>query len=331
MRQIAAIFTIGATVSPRMAVAGGATAALLIAGFFVVSRAGIQGAFTPADLTFFRYASAIFLLPILLRNNPARLGGLGWRRGLVLALCGGAAMNMLMAGGLVYAPVAHASIFTQGTTPMFAALLCVRLLGERLTVRRAGGLVTILLGLATLGWGEFMDDVSSAWRGDAMFVGSAALWASFTVLMRAWRIDAVLGLSIVAVINFVVFTPLYLIFLDPAPMRLPVSAWWFQAVYQMIFIGILAAVLYMRAIPVLGAARTALVVALVPVFATIMAVPVLGEVPGVLEFIGMAIVLAGIGAAMGVPLNPRAAASRLAPPSSPTGHRTPTDWRGRRP
>ena len=320
MRFIPGIFTIGATVSPRMAVVGGATAALLMAGYFVVSRAGIQGAFTPADLTFFRYASAIFLLPIFLRNDPVRLGGLGWRRGLVLALCGGAAMNMLMAGGLVYAPVAHASIFTQGTIPMFAALLCVPLLGDRLTAWRIGGLVTILVGLAILSWGEIGGDVSGAWRGDAMFLGAAVLWATFTVMMRVWRVDAILGLSIVAVISFVVFTPVYLIFLDPVLARLPVSAWWFQALYQMILVGILAAVLYMRAIPVLGAARTALLVTLVPIFATIMAVPVLGEVPGVLESIGMAIVLAGIGGAMGVRLNLRAAEKRA-----------PMDSRGGRP
>ncbi len=302
------IFTIGATVSPRMAVASGATAALLMAGFFVVSRAGIQGAFTPADLTFFRYASAIFLLPIFLRNNPVRLGGLGWRRGLVLALCGGAAMNMLMATGLVYAPVAHASIFTQGTTPMFAALLSMLFLGDRLTPGRIGGLVMILAGLATLSSGGIADAASGAWRGDLMFLGTSVMWSIFSVLMGVWRVDAVLGLTIVAVINCAVFAPIYFIFFDPVVTRLPVSEWWFQAVYQTIFVGIFAAVFYMRAIPVLGPARTALAVTLVPVFATIMAITMLGEVPGVLETIGMVIVLAGIVAAMGVRLNFRAAA-----------------------
>jgi drug/metabolite transporter (DMT)-like permease len=308
MGFILRIFRIGATVSPRMAVASGATAALLMAGFFVISRAGIQGAFTPADLTFFRYASAIFLLPIFLRNNPARLGGLGWRRGLIIAFFGGAAMNMLMATGLVYAPVAHASIFTQGTTPMFAALLSMFFLGDRLTPGRVGGLVMILVGLATLSSGGFASAQSGAWRGDLMFLGTSVLWASFTVLLRTWRVDPVLGLAIVAVVNFVVFTPIYFIFFDPVVMRLPVSEWWFQAVYQMIFVGIFAAVLYMRAVPVLGPARTALAVTLVPVFATIMAITMLGEVPGVLETIGMVIVLTGIAAAMGVRLNRRAAA-----------------------
>ncbi|NQU71414.1 MAG: DMT family transporter [Rhodospirillales bacterium] len=308
MRFSPGIFTIGATVSPRIAVASGATAALLMAGFFVISRAGIQGAFTPVDLTFFRYASAIFLLPIFLRNNPARLGGLGWRRGLVLAFCGGAAMNMLMASGLVYAPVAHASIFTQGTTPMFAALLSMFFLGDRLTPGRVGGLVMILAGLATLSSGGIANAESGAWRGDLMFLGTSILWASFTVLLRTWRVDPVRALAIVAVVNFAVFAPIYFIFFDPVIMRLPVSEWWFQAVYQMIFVGIFAAVLYMRAVPVLGPARTALAVTLVPVFATIMAITMLGEVPGVLETIGMVIVLAGIVAAMGVRLNFRAAA-----------------------
>lgn len=303
MRVGSGIFTIGATVSLPMAVVSGATAALLMAGFFVISRAGIQGAFTPADLTFFRYSSAIFLLPIFLQNNPARLGGLGWRRGLVIAFFGGAAMNMLMASGLAYAPVAHASIFTQGTTPMLAALLSMVFLGDRLTPWRVGGLVTILVGLATLSSGGLMDAESGAWRGDLMFLGTSLLWACFTVSLRLWRVDAVLGLSIVAVVNFMVFAPIYFIFFDPVIMRLPLTDWWFQAIYQMIFVGIFAAILYMRAIPVLGPARTALAVTLVPIFATILAIATLGEVPDLWESIGMMIVLAGILVAMGVRWN----------------------------
>jgi len=135
------IFEIGATVSPRVAVVSASTAALLMAGFFVISRVGLQGAFSAADLTFFRYASALLLLPIFLGNAPARLGGIGWGRGLFLALCGGAAMNILMAGGLSLSSVAHAGVFTQGTIPMIAALLSVIFLGDQLTNWRIGGLV----------------------------------------------------------------------------------------------------------------------------------------------------------------------------------------------
>ncbi|NQV57919.1 MAG: DMT family transporter [Rhodospirillales bacterium] len=294
------VFKVGAVVTPRTAIVSSTLAALSVAGFYLLSRFGLKGEFTPADLTFFRFSSALLLAPIFFANNPLTLCGIGWRRGLVLALLGGAALNLLMTGGLTLAPVAHGTVFTQGTMPMFTALLGWILLGDRLTFGRVAGLVLILAGLAVMGWGGFGAAEPGAWRGDLLFLTAGFMWGLFTVAVRAWRIDAVLALSAVAVVNLVIFAPLYFIYFDPVVLRLPISDWAVQAIYQCVFLGIFAAVLYMRAIPVLGAARTALSVAMVPVLATLLAVPLLGEIPAPVEIAGIVIVLFGIAAAVGV-------------------------------
>lgn len=301
--RIFGILNFSAPVSLPMAVAGSSLSALFMGGFFVLARYGIQGPFSATDLTFFRYASGFFLLPILLFNSPATLGGIGWRRGLVLAVFGGAAFAILLSGGLAYAPVAHGGVFAPGTVPIFAAGLSWLVLGDRLTRARIGGLVLVATGLATLAGAGAFESPPGAWRGDLMFVASAVLWAVYTVGLRAWKIDPLMGLTVVAVINAALFTPIYFLFLDPVVLRAGIGDWLVQGVYQCFIVGIAASVLYMRSIPVLGAARTALAISLVPVFAIVLAVPLLGELPGMIEAVGIVIVLVGVGGAMGVRLS----------------------------
>ena len=275
---------------------------MCMGGFFVLSRYGLQDAFSAADLAFFRYASGLFLLPIVLANNPARLGGIGWPRGLFLAVFGGVPFGILLVGGLAYAPVSHGGVFAPGTVPMLTALLSWLILGDRFSRARVGGLALVLLGLVILGGGGFFESVPGAWRGDLMFIVSAVFWAIFTVALRVWKIDPVLGLAVVAVLNAVVYTPIYFLFLDPVVLRLGAGDWIVQALYQCFIVGILASVLYMRSIPVLGAARTALAIAMVPVFGILLAIPVLHEFPGLLETVGIVAVIIGVAAAMGVRL-----------------------------
>ena len=49
---------------------------------FVAAKHGIPIGFTPADLAFHRFFwSGLLLIPLVLREGIADLGGIGWRRG----------------------------------------------------------------------------------------------------------------------------------------------------------------------------------------------------------------------------------------------------------
>ena len=76
----------------------------------------------------------------------------------------------------------------------------------------------------------------------------------------------------------------------------------FHLFYQGSLGGGVAVVLITVAIPVLGPARTALFMAMVPVFGTLLGIPILGEVPGLIESTGIILVILGMLAAMGLPV-----------------------------
>ena len=82
--------------------------------------------------------------------------------------------------------------------------------------------------------------------------------------------------------------------------RAPLGDNLFQLFYQGCLVGGVAVVLFTISIPILGPARTALFMAMVPVFGTLLGVPILGEVPGMVESAGIILVIFGMLAAMGL-------------------------------
>ena len=284
------------------AVFGAAVTSLIMGGFVVVSRFGVSNLTSAADLTFFRYLSGLILLPVFLKRPIRNLGGIGWGRGVVIMILAGWCFNLVMMSGFKYAPAAHGAIFTPGTLPMFTALYSYFLFKERLSIGRITGLMVLMGGLVTLGWGGLIESSPDAWKGDLLFLAASACWAAFTVSIRYWNIDPVYGVSVVAVLSLVCFTPIYIFYFGSPFLDLPIGGIVLQLIYQGVFVGVIAVVLFTICIPVIGPARTALFMALVPVFGTLLGALILDEIPGTIEFGGIVLVIFGMLAAMGMPL-----------------------------
>jgi len=78
----------------------GLVAAVIWGAFLTVSRHGVGKGLRGSDLAFLRYATAgLLLLPVLLRRSPWSVGGIGWRRGMVLALLAGPLFVLVGASG----------------------------------------------------------------------------------------------------------------------------------------------------------------------------------------------------------------------------------------
>ena len=281
---------------------GAAVTSLIMGGFVVVSRFGVSNLTSAADLTFFRYLSGLILLPVFLKRPIRNLGGIGWGRGVVIMILAGWCFNLVMMSGFKYAPAAHGAIFTPGTLPMFTALYSYFLFKERLSVGRITGLMVLMGGLVTLGWGGLIESSPDAWKGDLLFLAASACWAAFTVSIRYWNIDPVYGVSVVAVLSLVCFTPIYIFYFGSPFLDLPIGGIVLQLIYQGVFVGVIAVVLFTICIPVIGPARTALFMALVPVFGTLLGALILDEIPGTIEFGGIVLVIFGMLAAMGMRL-----------------------------
>ena len=284
----------------RQAVLGAAVTSLIMGGFIVAGRFGVRETMTAADLTFYRYLSGLFLLPLFLQKPIRNLGGLGWGPGILMTILAGWVFNMLLMTGFQFAPAAHGAVFGPGTMPMFTAIFAWIILGESLTPWRIGGLVVLMTGLVMLGGGGFFESTPEAWKGDLLFLSAAMFWGLFTVLIRHWKVDPLYAVSVVALLSMVSFTPLYFLFFEPAMFRAPLFNNVFQLFYQGVLVGGAAVIMFTIAIPVLGPARTALFMAMVPVFGTLLGIPILGEVPGLIESAGIVLVILGMLAAMGL-------------------------------
>ena len=297
--------------------------------FLVLGRIGLKSSFTPWDLAFLRFgfAAAVTLPLFLLRPPGHRMGTLTPLRALTVALTAGLLFSCLAYIGFSYAPAAHGGVLMTGTLPFWVALVAWYGLGDRINRRKLGSLLLILLGVMFVGWHSFSQTAASAsatpdaWRGDILFPLASASWAVFVVLVRRWRVAALDATLATTLISFVLYTPVYLLWLPKQIMTAP----WLEIVWQGVFQGILALTvsmwLYTRVVQAFGPSRTTMMTAVCPALAALSAVPLLGEPLSALVLLGLAATTAGMvlgvtGGAAPAAVAPVSAASAAPPPST---------------
>ena len=278
---------------PVRGVAWGIVAALAWAIYNVGAKVGAAQGFRPADLTLIRFAVAgLVMLPLLARSGLRDLGGLGWGRGAALALLVGPLFGFVVNTGFVLAPLAHGVVLGPAATMLCATTLGCMFQGERLTRAQLAGMAILALGLLAIaydGLGVHAGDL--VWVGDLGFVAAGVLWGTFTFLLRRWDVHAVQATAAVSVLSMAIVVPVYFA-LTGLP-DLPAHAVLVQAVYQGGLGGCLGVLAYSLAVGHLGASRAALFPSFVPALATLLAMPMLGQVPDALQAAG--ILLASLG------------------------------------
>lgn len=275
----------------------GLLAALIWGGQSVVSRHAMLEGMTPADVTILRFlAAAAVLLPwAAWRVRPFPVGSLGWPRAWAMALLIGPLYSLILVGGAYFAPALHSSIISPGLIPVFTALLVFLVLGERAGRMRLLGLGVILAGIAIFSRDALAQTPSrpDAWIGDLLFILIALMWSWFGLLARRWQASSVE----ITVASCILSVPLLAIVVLALPVRLSEAApaeIALQAVYQGVLVGVVALYLYARSVAMLGAARATLFLPLVPVATAASSALFLSEQPSPPEFVGMAIVVAGM-------------------------------------
>ena len=278
-----------------LAVGAAVLAMLIYASQFVFSRWSMQRTIPLWDLAALRFAVAgLVSLPIVIRRPPD--GTRAWRRIAVLSLGAGGPYTLIMYAGLTQAPAAHGAVIITGAMPVFAAVLAWLWLGERQSSSKALGLALIVIGLTLVGWPALAAG-GTAWLGDALFTVAAVLWALFTVAARRWRIDPLPATAAVWVLALP-YVPFYAVVAGRRVLDAPRGEVIFQALFQGLGVAIVALALYAWAIRVLGDGLASLFMPLVPVFAVSLGVVVLGEVPAVVQLVGIAGVAVGMARAV---------------------------------
>ncbi|MEP9352455.1 EamA family transporter [Xanthobacter sp. KR7-65] len=101
------------------------------------------------------------------------------------------------------------------------------------------------------------------------------------------------------------FAPFYLAIHGLKPMDAPLSSILFQAFYQGVLATAVSLYLFAKAITLLGASAGAAFGAFVPVMAALLAIPILGEWPSGLDWLGIISATIGVYLASGGPLPAR--------------------------
>jgi drug/metabolite transporter (DMT)-like permease len=294
----------GKTRSPAFGYCCGVTMAVGASVSFAAARAGIIGGLAPDDMIFARYVVAgIVMLPVLAYWGLNDLAGIGWRRGLILTLCGGVPFALLQTGGYAFAPLANGAVIAPSTVTIVSTIAAGILLGETLTRSHLAGAALVLAGILMIGWQGVTGSVAgeAVWIGDLLFFVSSLFWAAFTVLIRWWKVDAVRATAIVAVLSLFFFAPAYLVYRGPQHLAaLPLLPLVFQGIVQGLVQAVVTIMAYNRAIAILGVSRAVLFPALVPAMSVLMGIPAVGEMPNAMQIAGLIAVSAGMLLAVGI-------------------------------
>ena len=266
-------------------------------GWILLTRYGVTTSLSPYDITALRFTCAGLLLAPVVYRQGWGLRQVGLKSWLVIVCCAGVPYVLIASSGLQFAPAAHAGALIPGTMPLWAALLAMWFLKEKIAGVRKLGLMLIPIGIVIFVGAGLTDFASGNWRGHLLFLAAAMSWASFTVAMRSAGqagFTPLQAAAVVSVVSALVYLPVYVLFLPHRIMEAPIGPIVIQTVYQGVFVSIISLFAYARSVSILGASLGASFASLVPVLAMLSAIPLLGEWPKASDYIGIAAITFGV-------------------------------------
>jgi drug/metabolite transporter (DMT)-like permease len=281
----------------RLAILAMLGAVTIYGANFAVSRHALLNGLTPDDLVALRYGIAgTLLLPFFIRQGVADCAGIGWRRGILLAVMSGVPMALLMNTGLSLAPASHGAAIGPGTVTVIGVVGSAYLFGANPSRAAVLGIAIVLIGLAAIGIAGSRTGASSILLGDLLFLATGLVWGLYPLMLQKWSVGAMTSTAIVSVLSLV-YIPVYVLAFNP---RLTAVDPWlvlFHGVNQGVFNVILGLWLWGHAVRVLGAATAQRFPPLIPVIGTLSAIPLVGEWPEPLQALGVALIVLGLGLA----------------------------------
>ncbi len=269
---------------------------------FLFMRLGAQE-FGPVALAFVRVAGAsALLLPWLLWRGEAAALRRAWRPVALVGVVNSTAPFLLYAVASLVLTAGLMAVFN-ATAPLWAAFIGWLVWQERLDRARVLGLLVGLAGVVGLSWGKAdlqpgASGISPAW-GIAACVAATLMYGLGANLARR-QLPGVPPMAVAAgsqaAAALLLAVPAWLAWPAQPP---GARAWAAVALLALVCTG-LAYVLYFRLIANVGATRAISVTFLIPAFAMLWGLLVLGEIPTGTMLAGCGVVLLGTALATGV-------------------------------
>ena len=269
------------------------------ANFLVTTGGAVGAGLGVVELGLLRGACcAIPLLPVAWRVGLLPRG-VGPVRFAVMVLGAGVSFMFLMPFGFRLAPAADSGVFAPGALPLWAAILSVLVLGERISPFRLGGFAMIALGVLAVGG---LDAATGAqggvWLGYLCYSSASFMFACYAVAQRGSGLTAIEATAVISVWSLVIATGVALVFGVDYSALPPLQLAWAGA--AQFLSGVVAVATYTYGIIKLGPWRGSAFVALTPAIVTAASELALGQPATELTWIGVAVVSAGVLIASGV-------------------------------
>jgi drug/metabolite transporter (DMT)-like permease len=267
---------------------------VILSGWFVVTRVGFRHALNIWDVTALRFGEGAILLTPTLLVGPSRLPMRAWTQGIALATLWGAPFILLVGIGLQLTSATLASSMTPALMPIFAGAIGWAMLGELPRRLQISGFILIAGGLLVLIYGYALTEGRPNAAGVLTLIVAAATWAAYTLRLRGSGLTPLQAAALICFWSAIFYVPIY-IGLSLSNLRYASSReLLFQSLYQGFMMSVVAIFAFNCAIASLGPRAAAAIVALVPVAATVLAIPVLGEVPSLPSATAVCVIAIGV-------------------------------------
>jgi drug/metabolite transporter (DMT)-like permease len=268
-------------------------------GWIVLTRHAVTHALPPSVITLLRMvAPTVLLAPVIWRAGIFARGKIV---PLIFCILGaGAPFTLLSVIGMKYASSADFAALAPGTMPILVAVISALFFKEKLGWLRALGFFFCAIGVFAIAGRSLLAADGDANFGHALMLTAALIYAGYTIAFRKSGLTPIEATGIVAFWSLLAMLPFGL----PPTIELVrtghLNEIIFQAVLQGVLSGLIALIAYTIGIERLGASKGAAFVALVPVVAMLLAIPVLGEWPDGAGILGVVMVSLGVLFASGI-------------------------------
>ena len=257
------------------------------------------GEVSPMQVVTFRWLGVVLLVAVFARATIIR----DWqilRHHLPFVILMGA-FGFTVFNALFYVAGHHTSAINigilQGAVPIFVLLGGLLAFGQRITALQYVGVTVTLIGVVIVATGGSLEQLAgfAINRGDLFMLIACFMYAAFSLgITRAPKASSLGLFSIMAFVAWLVSLPLIGIEVYLQGWQPPTTKGWIIVALITLLPSLLAQLFYIFGVKLIGAARAGAFYNLVPVFASIFAVLMLGEIFELHHAVSLAMVLGGI-------------------------------------
>jgi drug/metabolite transporter (DMT)-like permease len=240
------------------------------------------GEVSPMALVVLRWAGVVLLMGVVSRRKVMAEWPVMRER--IWFLCALGALGFTLFNGLFYV-AAHYTVainmgILQGGIPVFVLVGALAVYRTPVSAVQAAGVLLTMIGIALIASRGDLERLAALEfnRGDILMVGACALYAGYTVALRKRpNVSGLAMFTIMAGAAFVTAIPLAGIEIYLGQFQWPTPKGWGIVLFVTLFPSFLAQIFFLLGVDLVGPGRAGVWVNLVPIYASVFAVVILGE------------------------------------------------------